>query len=99
MVNRNLIREFDITEDEELAAIGTPRRRRRWLAGADVANQIVEGRVIRIDEDFILVDVGYKTKASSPQRMGKGDELPRSATRSRPRRRHRRHRGSMTIPE
>jgi small subunit ribosomal protein S1 len=80
MVNRNLIREFDITEDEELAAIGTASPDDvEWLAGADVtANQIVEGRVIRIDEDFILVDVGYKSEGIIPRNeWEEGDELPK----------------------
>jgi small subunit ribosomal protein S1 len=80
MVNRNLIREFDITEDEELAAIGTATPDDvEWLGGADVtANQIVEGRVIRIDEDFILVDVGYKSEGIIPRNeWEEGDELPK----------------------
>jgi small subunit ribosomal protein S1 len=80
MVNRNLIREFDITEDEELAAIGTASPDDvEWLGGADVtANQIVEGRVIRIDDDFILVDVGYKSEGIIPRNeWEEGDELPK----------------------
>jgi small subunit ribosomal protein S1 len=80
MVNRNLIREFDISEDEELAAIGTASPDEvEWLGGADVSpNQIVEGRVIRIDDDFILVDVGYKSEGIIPRNeWEEGDELPK----------------------
>jgi small subunit ribosomal protein S1 len=79
MVNRNLIREFDVSEDEENAAIGTlAPEEMDWLGGADVtANQIVEGRVLRIDDDFILVDVGYKSEGIIPRNeWEEGDELP-----------------------
>jgi small subunit ribosomal protein S1 len=79
MVNRNLIREFDVTEEEELAAIGTDSPdEMEWLGGADVtANQIVEGRVLRIDDDFILVDVGYKSEGIIPRNeWEEGDNLP-----------------------
>jgi small subunit ribosomal protein S1 len=79
MVNRNLIREFDVTEEEEMAAIGTASPdEMEWLSGADVtANQIVEGRVLRIDDDFILVDVGYKSEGIIPRNeWEEGDQLP-----------------------
>jgi small subunit ribosomal protein S1 len=79
MVNRNLIREFDISEDEENAAIGLLEpENMEWLGGADVtSNQIVEGKVLRIDDDFILVDVGYKSEGIVPRNeWEEGDELP-----------------------
>jgi small subunit ribosomal protein S1 len=79
MVNRNLIREFDVSEEEENAAIGTAAPEdMEWLGGADVtANQIVEGKVLRIDDDFILVDVGYKSEGIIPRNeWEEGDELP-----------------------
>ncbi|HEY4234008.1 MAG TPA: 30S ribosomal protein S1 [Lacipirellulaceae bacterium] len=80
MVNRNLIREFDVSEEEELAAIGSAAPdEMEWLGGADVtANQIVEGRVLRLDDDFILVDVGYKSEGIVPRNeWEEGDELPK----------------------
>ncbi len=79
MVNRNLIREFDWTDEEKDSAIGTiAPDEMDWLGGADVtANQIVEGRVLRIDDDFILVDVGYKSEGIIPRNeWEEGDELP-----------------------
>jgi small subunit ribosomal protein S1 len=79
MVNRNLIREFDVSEEEENAAIGTlAPEEMDWLGGTDVtANQIVEGKVLRIDDDFILVDVGYKSEGIIPRNeWEEGDELP-----------------------
>ncbi|MEX0642928.1 MAG: 30S ribosomal protein S1 [Pirellulales bacterium] len=79
MVNRNLIREFDITEEEEDFAIGEMMPEDfDWLKGEDIApNQIVEGRVLRIDDDFVLVDVGYKSEGIIPRNeWEEGDEVP-----------------------
>jgi small subunit ribosomal protein S1 len=80
MVNRNLIREFDVTEDEENFAIGDDVPENfDWLGGQDVSpNQIVEGRVLRIDNDFVLVDVGYKSEGIIPRNeWEEGDEIPK----------------------
>jgi len=67
MVDRNLIRGLDPNEEEweqELSAAlegGSPDEI-DW-GGHDVAiNQIVEGRVLRVDGDYVLVDVGYKSE-------------------------------------
>jgi len=79
MVNRNLIREFDVSDEEQEAAIGVLEpENMEWLGGADVtANQIVEGKVLRLDDDFILVDVGYKSEGIIPRNeWEEGDELP-----------------------
>ncbi len=64
MVNRNLIREFDVSDEDWSAAIGDASPEEiDWLEGEDVnVNQIVEGKVLRIDDDFVLVDVGYKSE-------------------------------------
>jgi small subunit ribosomal protein S1 len=67
MVNRNLIRGLDLSEEEweqELgsALAGTSPEEIDW-GGAEVAvNQIVRGRVLRVEGDFVLVDVGYKSE-------------------------------------
>jgi small subunit ribosomal protein S1 len=68
MVNRNLIREFDVTEEDWNAAIGEMAEDDiSWLDSKDVdINQIVEGKVIRIDDEFVLVDVGYKSEGAIP---------------------------------
>src|SRR3989337_3333892 len=49
-----------------------------WLKGGDVGpNQIVEGRVLRIDDDFVLVDVGYKSEGIIPRNeWEEGDAVP-----------------------
>src|SRR6201995_1074300 len=81
MVNRNLIREFDISEDSDewnLAIGDTLPDDADWLKGGDVGpNQIVEGKVLRIDDDFILVDVGYKSEGIIPRNeWEEGEPLP-----------------------
>ena len=67
MVNRNLIRGLDLNEDEftrelEAALQGTPADEIDWGTEEVAVNQIVEGRVIRVEGDFVLVDVGYKSE-------------------------------------
>ncbi len=77
MVNRNLIRSLE--SDPELKAV--------YQAALETAtdtivteietegdfdvNKIVEGRIVRIDGDAVLVDVGYKSEGTiSRRRMG-----------------------------
>ena len=69
MVNRNLIREFDVSDDDWNAAIGVEPgmelvpEELDWLGGEDVSvNQIVEGKIVRVDNEFVIVDVGYKSE-------------------------------------
>jgi small subunit ribosomal protein S1 len=79
MVNRNLVREFDVSDDEWNVAIGEALPDdMEWLGGEDVGpNQIVEGKVLRIDDDFILVDVGYKSEGIIPRNeWEEGDQVP-----------------------
>jgi len=81
MVNRNLIRGLDLTEEEwqqelDSALEGTPPE--EWFQdGDDVAvNQIVDGRVLRVEGDFVLVDVGYKSEGMIPRSEWEEDEEP-----------------------
>ncbi len=76
MVNRNLIREFDVSEEDWTAAVGELAPDDvSWLGGKDVdVNQIVEGKIIRIDEEFVLVDVGYKSEGMIPRDEWEADE-------------------------
>ncbi len=66
MVNRNLIREFDVSEDEWEAEVGLMAADdTTWLEAEYVdVNQIVEGTIIRVDDEFVLVDVGYKSEGT-----------------------------------
>src|SRR3954469_5284587 len=79
MVNRNLIREFDISDEDWNIAIGDSLPDDAdWLKGGDVGpNQIVEGKVLRIDDDFILVAVGSKGEGIIPRNeWEEGEALP-----------------------
>ncbi len=76
MVNRNLIREFDVSEDDWNAAVGElAPDDMGWLETAYVdVNQIVEGKIIRVDEEFVLIDVGYKSEGTVPRNEWEEDE-------------------------
>ncbi|MBX3413857.1 MAG: 30S ribosomal protein S1 [Pirellulales bacterium] len=82
MVNRNLIRGLDISEDEweselSVALAGTDPDSIDWGGGDVSLNQIVEARVIRIEGDNVLVDVGYKSEGTIPlSEWGEEDEPP-----------------------
>jgi small subunit ribosomal protein S1 len=88
MVDRNLLREFNIS-DEELDA---QMRASMGIEGegevdpgeiyTDVilefdAGQIVPGRVIRIEGDEVLIDVGFKSEGVIPlDEWSDGDDVP-----------------------
>ena len=69
MVNRNLIRSLDLRDEEwenelSMALEGASAEDIDW-GGQDISiNQIVEGKILRIDGDFVLVDVGYKSEGA-----------------------------------
>ena len=67
MVNRNLIRGLDLSEEDWQAELsqameGTPAEDIEWGGQEIVPNQIVQGKILRTDGDFVLVDVGYKSE-------------------------------------
>jgi small subunit ribosomal protein S1 len=74
MVNRNLIREFDVTEDESLLYNDVlnfeDEEYEGWLASEEAPDfdhqEIVTGRVIRIDKDMAIIDIGYKSEGVIP---------------------------------
>jgi small subunit ribosomal protein S1 len=71
MVNRSLIRNLGLDEQEEeqqiAAAFGGQSQEEMVLAGEDVAlNQIKEGRILRVEGDQVLVDVGFKSEGTIP---------------------------------
>lgn len=73
MVDRNLLREFQINDDELEAYLGGSLAD---LVGDQAemdalydetsrtfdANEIVQGKIIRVDEEEVLVDVGFKSE-------------------------------------
>ena len=76
MVNRNLIREFDVSEEDWEAAVGAlGEDDTSWLDSQYVdVNQIVEGKIIRVDDEMVLVDVGYKSEGTIPRNEWEEEE-------------------------
>ena len=72
MVNRNLIRNLDIDDDlsAEIEAAMAGAEHTGLLTVDDESpvdvNHIVKGRVIRVDDDRVLVDVGFKSEGRIP---------------------------------
>ncbi|HEX4145017.1 MAG TPA: 30S ribosomal protein S1 [Pirellulales bacterium] len=69
MVNRNLIRGLDLNKEEwelELAAAlgGTATDEIDWGGENLAVNQIIDGKILRVDEESVLVDVGYKSEGT-----------------------------------
>ena len=67
MVDRNLLREFDVSDDE-LTALGSARTTPTPSTGSSGEGQnfeigrIVSGRVVEVVGDQVVVDVGYKSE-------------------------------------
>jgi small subunit ribosomal protein S1 len=82
MVNRNLLRGLDEAESEwevELKHVLDSENLEDidWGASADVQlNQIVEGRILRIEKEMVLVDVGYKSEGVIPLNEWEEHEEP-----------------------
>src|SRR3954447_11641242 len=70
MVNRNLLREYDPSEDQlqqEMAAAFGPEGAEDWLPaeGQDFGeNKVLTGRVLHVSGDEVWVDVGYKSQGA-----------------------------------
>ncbi|MCL2006081.1 MAG: 30S ribosomal protein S1 [Planctomycetaceae bacterium] len=81
MVRQNLIRELDLDENNwdfhvDSALAGIPMEAKDWGGREIVGNQIAEGTVIRIDEEFAVVDIGYKSEGIVPLSDWEEDEEP-----------------------
>jgi small subunit ribosomal protein S1 len=82
MVDRNLIRSLDSDHDFfaeiDAALMNAEETGLSTIESeADVdVNSIVEGRVIRIDEDRVLVDVGFKSEGTIPLAEWEDEDPP-----------------------
>jgi small subunit ribosomal protein S1 len=79
MVRQNLIRELDLNENNwdiqiDAALSGAPMEANDWGGKEIVGNQIAEGKIVRIDEDFVVVDIGYKSEGIVPVSDWEEDE-------------------------
>ena len=83
MVNRNLIRSLDLSEEEWQREItealeSAPPEDLEWGTQEVAVNQIVQGRVLRTEGDVVLVDVGYKSEGIIfRSEWEEGEELPK----------------------
>ncbi len=71
MVNQNLIRGLDVNEHEwedelNAAMAGTVPEEIDWGGEEVDQNQIIKATVIRIEGNFVIVDVGYKSEGLVP---------------------------------
>ena len=83
MVNRNLIRGLDLNEqswEAELQEALGEADPTTWEAQGTAElgqNKITTGKILRIDGDWVLVDVGYKSEGSIPlNEWGEEEEPP-----------------------
>jgi small subunit ribosomal protein S1 len=65
MVNRNLLRQFDTTDDDSLLNDIFENDLEKWLPADEQvfdANKIVQGKVLEIRGDMVVIDIGYKSE-------------------------------------
>ena len=86
MVNRNLIRGLDLSEEEwqhelDAALEGVAPEDIAWTTQEMEMNKIVAGRVLRVEGDVVLVDVGYKSEGIIfRNEWDEGETLPEPGT-------------------
>ncbi len=80
MVNRNLIRELELGDDLEkeleLAMAGVGDEEYAVAAPMLAVNAVLHGKVLRVDDEFVLVDVGYKSEGHIPRNEWDEHEPP-----------------------
>jgi small subunit ribosomal protein S1 len=81
MVNRNLIRELEFGDelDQEIdLAMGATAVEDYSVGGSSTlaVNAVIEGRILRVDDEFVLVDVGYKSEGHIPRNEWDETEPP-----------------------
>ena len=91
MVNRVLLRDFEVSEvdleRELMEQLGGPSEEAMPLIyvgqGQEFEpNKVIIGKVRDIDDDFVLVDVGYKSEGIIPATSGKkATQSPRRSAR------------------
>jgi small subunit ribosomal protein S1 len=81
VVKLNLIRELDANEDNwepqvDAALNGTPIEENEWGGQEVVGNQITEGRIVRIENEFVIIDIGYKSEGIVPLEEWEEEDEP-----------------------
>src|SRR5438874_3694105 len=65
MVNRNLLRQFDVPDDDATLETVFQEEIHKWIDSEEQdyeANKIVTGKVIEIRGDDVVIDIGYKSE-------------------------------------
>ncbi len=82
MVNRNLIRSLENDSDlEEMLAdamVGVEDNGMESIEAENDfdVNKIVKGKIIRVDDEFVMLDVGFKSEGNIPRSEWSEDEPP-----------------------
>lgn len=88
MVDRNLIRDFSVEDEELEQALGNSLAELTETSGQmDVlydetsrtfdVNEIIDGVVLRVDSNEVLVDIGYKSEGVVPrEEWSDGEDVP-----------------------
>ena len=80
MVDRNLVRQFSVDDQQLEAILGAsfvdPVVTDEQIVDAPDINQIVDGTILRIEGDEVLVDIGYKAEGVVPLDEWSEDEDP-----------------------
>ncbi|MFM8577476.1 MAG: 30S ribosomal protein S1 [Planctomycetaceae bacterium] len=80
MVNRNLIRELEqgeeLQNELDMAMAGAGDGEYAVGTATLAVNAVLEGKILRVDDEFVLVDVGYKSEGSIPRNEWDEGEPP-----------------------
>ena len=80
MVDRNLINEYDVTEEELAALVGldSPSMDQLQLGSPSFdIGSIVTGREVEVDGDRVIVDIGFKAEGLVPLNEWEDEEPPK----------------------
>ena len=80
MVNRNLIRELELGDelDREIEQAMGGSDSGEYAVGTSTlaVNSVLMGKILRVDDEFVLVDVGYKSEGHIPRNEWDDSEPP-----------------------
>jgi small subunit ribosomal protein S1 len=80
MVNRNLIRELELGDeiDQEIEQAMGGTDSGEYAVGTSTlsVNSVLHGKILRVDDEFVLVDVGYKSEGHIPRNEWDDSEPP-----------------------
>jgi small subunit ribosomal protein S1 len=87
VVKQNLIRALDANEDNwepqvDAALNGSRMEENEWGGQEIIGNQITEGKVVGIKNEYVIVDIGYKSEGIVPleEWIEEGEEPPTPGT-------------------